>query len=57
MLATGYAETVPGAGVGLPRLSKPFTEAELAAELARSVPRTRQRNRLLQLRAGASRTA
>jgi signal transduction histidine kinase len=34
MIATGYAEMEPGSGAGLPRLSKPFTQAELAAKLA-----------------------
>ncbi|MGN6570658.1 MAG: PAS domain S-box protein [Pseudolabrys sp.] len=34
LIATGYAEMEPGSGAGLPRLSKPFTQAELAAKLA-----------------------
>ncbi len=35
ILATGYAELEPGAGKGMRRLSKPFTEAQLADELTR----------------------
>lgn len=38
ILATGYAELQPGAGRDLRKLSKPFTEADLARELAR-IPR------------------
>jgi PAS domain S-box-containing protein len=34
LIATGYAEMEPGAGAGLSRLSKPFTQGELAAKLA-----------------------
>ena len=34
MLATGYAEIDPEQAMNLPRLSKPFTQAELAAEIA-----------------------
>lgn len=34
MLATGYAEIDPDQAMNLPRLSKPFTQAELAAEIA-----------------------
>jgi PAS domain S-box-containing protein len=37
ILATGYAELPGGVGEGLPRLSKPFDEAALAAIIARSV--------------------
>jgi len=40
VLATGYAELEPGAARTLRKLSKPFSEAELAAEIAR-VPRRR----------------
>ena len=34
ILATGYAELPGGAGAGLPRLNKPFTEQELARAIA-----------------------
>jgi len=39
LLATGYAEVPGGVRTGLPRLSKPFTQADLAAALARLVDR------------------
>lgn len=38
ILATGYSELQPGAGRDLRKLSKPFSEADLARELAR-IPR------------------
>ena len=52
ILATGYAELHPGAGKGMRKLSKPFTEAELADELAR-VPRLREPGRVVPLRTGS----
>ncbi|MDB5447207.1 MAG: sensor hybrid histidine kinase, partial [Phenylobacterium sp.] len=39
-LATGYAEVPSGVHDDLPRLAKPYTQADLA-RLLRSVPRTR----------------
>ena len=39
ILATGYAELPPGAGEGLPRLAKPYSQAELAAMLGRVAAR------------------
>jgi len=39
VLATGYAELPPGAGEGLPRLAKPYSQAELARILRDCVPR------------------
>jgi hypothetical protein len=39
ILATGYAEIEPGFAAGLPRLSKPFNERDLAAEIAKIAPR------------------
>ena len=35
LLATGYAELPAGKGSDLPRLSKPYQQAQLAAEIAR----------------------
>jgi CheY-like chemotaxis protein/anti-sigma regulatory factor (Ser/Thr protein kinase) len=35
LLATGYAELPSGADIGLPRLAKPFTQADLAEAIAR----------------------
>jgi CheY-like chemotaxis protein len=49
ILATGYAELGPGAGRDLRKLAKPFTEVELARELAR-IPRRRERGRVVPLR-------
>jgi PAS domain S-box-containing protein len=37
ILATGYAELAPGEGEGLPRLTKPFGQRELAEAIARAV--------------------
>jgi CheY-like chemotaxis protein/two-component sensor histidine kinase len=38
ILATGYAEMEPGFAAALPRLSKPFTERDLAKEIAKIAP-------------------
>jgi PAS domain S-box-containing protein len=35
LLATGYAELAPGAAAGLPRLTKPFLQADLARAIGR----------------------
>ncbi len=37
ILATGYADLAPGEGKGLPRLSKPFSQQDLADAIARAV--------------------
>lgn len=37
ILATGYAELGPGEGEGIPRLSKPFSQQDLADAIARAV--------------------
>jgi PAS domain S-box-containing protein len=37
ILATGYAELTPGEGKGIPRLSKPFGQRDLAEAIARAV--------------------
>ncbi|HEY7851404.1 MAG TPA: PAS domain S-box protein [Caulobacteraceae bacterium] len=39
ILATGYAELPPGAGSGLPRLSKPYLQSNLARAIADAVVR------------------
>ena len=36
VLATGYADIPPGPGQSLPRLSKPFSMADLAAAISRA---------------------
>jgi YesN/AraC family two-component response regulator len=38
ILATGYAELPRGSHPGVPRLSKPFTQAELAVALGDAAP-------------------
>ena len=53
IIASGFAELDPDARVKLPTLSKPFTEADLAKELARVVPRRRENGRVLKFRTGA----
>ncbi len=53
LIATGFAEMEPEAGPSLPRLAKPFTEAELAKELERVVPRARIGGRVLKFQTGA----
>ena len=53
VLATGYAEMMPGEGDDLPKLAKPFTQVELAEQIARIRPRER-RARVLRFRAGAN---
>ena len=35
LLATGYAEMLPGSEIELPRLGKPYTQAQLAAEIGK----------------------
>ena len=53
LIATGFAEMEPEAGPSLPKLAKPFTEAELAKELERVVPRARIGGRVLKFQTGA----
>jgi PAS domain S-box-containing protein len=50
ILATGYAEMMPGEGGDLPKLAKPFTQVELADQVARIRPRERPA-RVLKFRA------
>jgi CheY-like chemotaxis protein len=38
LLATGYADVEPGHGLDLPRLAKPYTQGELAAEISHLLP-------------------
>ena len=37
VLATGYADLPPGAGIDLPRLGKPYTQDQLAVEIAKAL--------------------
>jgi PAS domain S-box-containing protein len=54
MLATGYAELGRGMGADLPKLSKPFTQAELGSHLAGIHPRAAKSGRVLRFPSGAS---
>ncbi len=51
VLATGYAEIAPKDETGLPKLSKPFFERDLAAVLAGINPKRRDSDRVVQFRA------
>jgi PAS domain S-box-containing protein len=51
MLATGFAETDPSFTASVPRLSKPFTEAELGARIAQMGIRPRNGGQVIRLRA------
>ena len=53
IIATGFAEMEPETESSLPKLAKPFTEAELAKELERIVPRARIGGRVLKFQTGA----
>ncbi len=53
IIATGFAEMDSEIQSALPRLAKPFTEAELARQLERIVPSKRDGGRARTLRAGA----
>jgi CheY-like chemotaxis protein len=53
VLATGFAETPPS-GVALPRIAKPFTQAELVALMARFPPQRSQDGRVVKFRSGGS---
>ncbi|SFJ40485.1 PAS domain S-box-containing protein [Phyllobacterium sp. CL33Tsu] len=37
LVATGYADLPPGSGIDLPRLGKPYTQAELASQIAKAL--------------------
>lgn len=50
ILATGYAELPSGKGNDLPRLSKPFSEAQLKAEIERISPKTKSGGRVVNFR-------
>jgi len=55
IIATGFAEIEPGHEHGLPKLTKPFTEAELAIALERAAQGSRKSGRVLKF--GAARLA
>jgi CheY-like chemotaxis protein len=47
IIATGFAEMEPETELNLPKLAKPFTEAELAKELERIIPKPPGSGRVL----------
>ena len=50
LLATGYADRVPGDDIGLPKLTKPFMERDLRAAIERMNPPRRKPERVVSLR-------
>jgi CheY-like chemotaxis protein len=54
IIATGFAEMEPATETNLPKLAKPFTEAELAKELERIIPKLRGGGRVLKFQTGGS---
>ncbi|BEV45496.1 PAS domain S-box protein [Afipia carboxidovorans] len=56
ILATGFAELDRGAGVGVPKLAKPFTQADLAREIldATGNPARQDQSSIIQFRQGAA---
>jgi len=53
IIATGFAEMEPGAATTLPKLAKPFTQAELAHMIARVIQARRRSGRVLKFCPGA----
>ena len=51
VLATGYADMKPEEDMGLPKLSKPFFEADLAAAMTDIQPKRRSADRVVPFRA------
>ena len=50
LLATGYADRVPGDDIGLPKVTKPFMERDLRAAIERMNPPRRKPERVVPLR-------
>ena len=50
LLATGYADRVPGDDIGLPKLTKPFLQRDLAEAIERMNPPRRKPERVVSLR-------
>ena len=53
LLATGYADRVPGDDIGLPKVTKPYMQRDLAAAIVRINPPRRKPERVVSLRARA----
>jgi CheY-like chemotaxis protein len=56
IIATGFAEMGPDTESDLPRLAKPFTQAELAKELERIIPTAPVSGRVLKFPAAGSKS-
>ena len=52
LLATGYADRVRGDDIGLPKLTKPYMQRELAEAIVRMNPPRRKGDRVVRLRNG-----
>jgi Response regulator containing CheY-like receiver, AAA-type ATPase, and DNA-binding domains len=50
LLATGYADRVRGDDIGLPKLTKPYMQRELADAIVRMNPPRRKGDRVVRLR-------
>ena len=50
LLATGYADRVPGDDIGLPKVTKPFMQRDLAEAIVRMNPPRRKPERVVPLR-------
>ena len=50
LLATGYADRVPGDDIDLPKVTKPFMERDLRAAIERMNPPRRKPERVVPLR-------
>jgi PAS domain S-box-containing protein len=53
IIATGYADLPAGVGINFPKLSKPYTQAELARGILGYAQRSRKNRRVLRLRGAA----
>jgi PAS domain S-box-containing protein len=53
IVATGYADLPPGGGIDFPKLSKPYTQAQLAHGIVGYAPRRHKVRRVLHFRGGA----
>jgi CheY-like chemotaxis protein len=53
IIATGYADLPPGGGINFPRLTKPYTQAELARSVAGYSARAGRARRVLRFPGGA----
>lgn len=57
LLATGYADRVPGDDIGLAKIAKPFLQRELADAIVRINPPRRKRDRVIPFRTRPGPTA